>query len=813
MALQTTGRVPARLGFWTALGLVLAVVRPAGADPTHGRPGMLDITGAVVVTAPDLSGPERKTVGMLVDEVEKRTSVRWALAEGAPREGPAIFVGSAESLARIAPRHLSRPDAGAGRQRPEGYRIRADKSGPTVVVAGNDDRGVLFGVGRLLRELRMSQGRVLVTEGFAVESSPRLALRGHQLGYRPKTNSYDGWDLPQWEQYIRDLAVFGTNAVELVPPRTDDDADSPHFPRPPLEMMVGMSRLLGEYGLDVWVWYPAMAKDYAMPETVESELKEWGAVFEKLPRLDAVFVPGGDPGHTRPTVLMAFLEKVAAVLRRHHPKAGLWVSPQGFNREWLDEFLGVLRTEPAWLTGVVYGPQIRVGPAELRAAVPSRYPLRLYPDITHSLQCQYPVPDWDLAFALTEGREVINPRPTGQAAISRATHELSAGFLTYSEGCNDDVNKTIWSGLGWDQGADVVELLRQYARYFIGSRLEEGFAQGLLALERNWQGPLATNRSVETTLSQFQDMERTASPRERLNWRFQQALYRAYFDAYVRDRLLNETALEAEAHRELRRAAEVGSLTAMRRAQDVLDRAVISPVSRDRKARVEALAEALFQSIRMQLSVPRYGAIAVGRGANLDMIDVPLNDRRWLTRRFDALRTLADEDERREEIGAILRRTDPGPGGFYDNFGDPTRQPHLIRGPEFERDPAFLRSALVGFGQRPEWPMAWRRNAQSLNDAPLKAHYEGLDHTARYRVRVVYTGDTFNTRMRLEADGQEVHPLIKKPLPVRPMEFEVPAGATEDGEVTLTWTQEAGRGGNGRGCQVSEVWLVRATSN
>ena len=35
-------------------------------------------------------------------------------------------------------------------------------------------------------------------------------LRGHQLGYRPKTNSYDAWTPAMWEQYVRDLVVFGT---------------------------------------------------------------------------------------------------------------------------------------------------------------------------------------------------------------------------------------------------------------------------------------------------------------------------------------------------------------------------------------------------------------------------------------------------------------------------------------------------------------------------------------------------------------------------------------------------------------------------
>jgi hypothetical protein len=63
--------------------------------------------------------------------------------------------------------------------------------------------------------------------------------------------------------------------------------------------------------------------------------------------------------------------------------------------------------------------------------------------------------------------------------------------------------------------------------------------------------------------------------------------------------------------------------------------------------------------------------------------------------------------------------------------------------------------------------------------------------------------------MALEADGIEVHPWIAKPDPVRPVEFDVPAKATADGRLTLTWRQEPGRGGNGRGCQVAEVWLLR----
>ena len=98
---------------------------------------------------------------------------------------------------------------------------------PLVAIVGNDARGLLFGVGRLVRALRLAPGRVKLPESLNLASAPKYPLRGHQLGYRPKTNSYDAWDLPQWDRYIRELALFGTNAIELIPPRSDDAAYSP----------------------------------------------------------------------------------------------------------------------------------------------------------------------------------------------------------------------------------------------------------------------------------------------------------------------------------------------------------------------------------------------------------------------------------------------------------------------------------------------------------------------------------------------------------------------------------------------------------
>ena len=218
-----------------------------------------------------------------------------------------------------------------------------------MVVAGNDARGVLFGVGRLLRCLHTDRQSVAVPADLNLATAPHSPIRGHQLGYRPKTNSYDGWDVAQWEQYIRDLAVFGANSVELIPPRSDDAADSPHFPLPPMQMMIAMSRLLDSYGMDVWVWYPAMDPDYSDPKTVDFGFAS-GARYSGRCRASTRLRSGGDPGHTEPRVLMNLLAKQAKCFTSI-TQAGIWVSPQGLSQEWLETFWRFLTGAPVLAEG------------------------------------------------------------------------------------------------------------------------------------------------------------------------------------------------------------------------------------------------------------------------------------------------------------------------------------------------------------------------------------------------------------------------------------------------------------------------------
>lgn len=279
----------------------------------------------------------------------------------------------------------------------------------------------------------------------------------------------------------------------------------------------------------------------------------------------------------------------------------------------------------------------------------------------------------------------------------------------------------------------------------------------------------------------------------------------------MRSRLLSETAIEERALDRLRSIAPGESRRALADATAVLGEANVKPAA-EWRLRVYTLAEALFQTIRQQLSVGRYRAIAVGRGATLDSFETPLNNAGWLLPRFAEAAAMEKEEDRLAAIDRILRWTDPGPGGYYDDLGNPGMQPHLVTGLPFAEDPQRFKSTLTGFGYRPDWRLSWMTHAESFWETPLRMRYTGLDPAARYRVRVLYAGDIFsmNTLITLTAnDRLQIHPPTRKPSPLQPLEFDIPAAATAGGTLTLTFTGPEGIGSAGRGVQVAEVWLMR----
>lgn len=778
----------------------------------------LDFSRAVVFVPKHFSGPAAKAVEVLIDEIYKRSGIKLPCQHNWPDEASCVIaVGTVADRPKMLEKGhfkilpLSEPGV-------EGFQLRTiPGSNPACLIFGTDDRGVLYGVGKLLRNLRFSPGKISLPRTLNVCETPKSKIRGHQLGYRNINNTYDAWSAAQYDQYIRELALFGANSIEFVDPDDRNFRKYPLMKLSPHAMLKANSQSCADYGLDVWIWYPISAKDLNSPKMTQHRLQQREDTFRQLPRLDAVFVPGMEHFDLPLPELFVFLEKMSHQLVKYHPRAKIWVSLQNSHAtsDWLAEFFEKLNQQPDWLGGVVYGPWISISLPEVRRRLAPAIPIRRYPDIAHNRNCQYPVPGWDTAFELTQARESTNPRPRAMKKIHNALDEFAIGSIGYSDGINDDVNKFIWLAQEWNPATEILTTLREYARFFISESFTEGVAQGLLAEEKNWQGPLISNPQVPVTLKQWQQMEQSAGPAVLANYRFQMGLIRAYYDAFLQQRLIYETALQNQAESALVLAPKIGANASIQQAEKIFRQAVKSPVAGALRQRCLDLADSLHRSIGAQLTVEKHGASAVNRGAYVSTIDVPLNDVFWYVWHFEKIKNMLDPDAQLAALERLLNRTNPGPGGFYRNLGNSADWQKTVPPELWATDPGTFTIPRVNFGlglpeetvtweghSGPSCPLAWATLATGLYEQPLKMKFENLDSTAAYRIRMVYSGQ-FRSQMRLSAGKYEVHPLLQTGMqPV--YEFDLPRAATATGAVTLTWQSPDGE----RGAQVAEMWLI-----
>ena len=144
------------------------------------------------------------------------------------------------------------------------------------------------------------------------------------------------------------------------------------------------------------------------------------AFYSQVKRLDGVFVPGGDPGNNHAAVLLPFLEKMAALLARHHPHAKIWLSLQHHLNTPEDAKLvyDYLETKSHLVWRARHGarqPRYGIDPPPSSKAVP----VALVPG--HYTLCSLSVsrPLDGPGNRLTLGREPVNPRPVDYTDIYR----------------------------------------------------------------------------------------------------------------------------------------------------------------------------------------------------------------------------------------------------------------------------------------------------------------------------------------------------------------------------------------------------------
>jgi len=755
------------------LFIILFMVHLLAACKTTEKNNLENVT--IIVSGNEYYDYQKTVAGVIADEVNRRTGFNWTSAPNSSNNEHTITLSIDKSLSI----------------KPEGFHLKIENREDiyTTEISSSDKRGLLFGTGEFLRLLEWEAGVAHVPDKVDIISSPEYPIRGHQFGYRNTANSWDSWTVEQFDQHFREQMLFGANSFENIP--FQDPASSVHFKVLPEEMEIHLSEICEKYDADYWVWTPA-SFDLKNEKLRQEAIDRHEAFYARCPRLDNVFFPGGDPGDNHPSEVLPFLNEISSILHKHHPDAGMWISLQGFNREKAEYFFAYLKeNDPDWLRGLVYGPSSPPIDIE-RKHLPEKYMHRSYPDITHTVRCQYPVIRWDQAFALTLGRECTNPQPLHYAGIHNRDAVFSDGFIAYSDGTHDDVNKVLWSQLGWNPENDPRKIIVEYCRFFFGANVAQKAADGIFALEQNWTGPVMGNEVIGETLSLWKKLE-TENPRLAENWRWQQLVMRAYYDAYIQERLAYEKCLETEAYEILANAKTLGADEAMKEALIHLQKAENELVGQDLKQKIVQYGKDLFKSVGAQTSVPMYNASGFERGAVLDFIDYPLNNIWWLEDKFKEIKELTSEEEKLEKLEFIRTYENPGEGSFYDNISSADAR-HVIS----ETDDA------IDYLWENDGISRKRLSTQLFQFSPV-LEYDELDPDADYLIRVTGYGEAL-----LRANEERLKPSRYEKGFEQFKEFPLPKELIKDGRLRITFDRPDEDHLNWRKqSRVTDVWILK----
>ena len=531
----------------------------------------------------------------------------------------------------------------------ENFSIEHEKE--KITVTAHRLRGLIYGYSVFLRKCRVIDGELVLTKDISGKYSPYMPIRGHQLSYTDMNNTYETWGEKQYERYIRDLMMFGTNTVEAC---LGDDEKHTDLMKYSFEEITKIKSQICER-LDInFSIFCAYAKRLSDEESSDY----FCGCCHNIPKFNFYFPPGGDPGDLQAEDFFVRCKKIKKDLQKEFPDIELWPSAQAPHQyaDWGKRFIKEMAKMPEEIDGLIYGPNHPFTLDEMRRFVDVKYPIRYYPDICHNLRCEIPVhfdrDDWHYAYAATLSREAINPRPSEYRLIHRLTKQYVCGSVSYSEGVNDDVNKFVFGALDFDPDADLREILRDYARAFFYGEDCEKIVDVIFGMEQSWNGDPAENWSVENVYRALIEMK---SDKLMKNWRYVLFLFRASCDKIVRDRRIFELDLIDDARTQIRK----GNIEL---AKEILS-TDFDEEYKDLRAELFPLAEKLFNLIGMQLDVEHFGGMNVERGCVLDTIDMPVTDRNYL---FNKIKSHPDSDY----LAEIFDRNRVEKDEYYFSFAE-----------------------------------------------------------------------------------------------------------------------------------------------
>jgi len=178
----------------------------------------IEASRIAIILPEDADDVELRVANVLQERILKRSDVSVEITRGETKKADlCIYLGRLRREGTLDKLCTATGVKLPGKQRPapEGFTAkRVQIAGtPSVLAVGADNRGTLYAVGEILRQLTLNPRSVSLDE-FDVSTAPAYRYRGfsaNQGGTMMSVTKARAWSQEEWQHYVLEMALAGAN--------------------------------------------------------------------------------------------------------------------------------------------------------------------------------------------------------------------------------------------------------------------------------------------------------------------------------------------------------------------------------------------------------------------------------------------------------------------------------------------------------------------------------------------------------------------------------------------------------------------------
>ena len=798
-----------------------------------------------IVVGEQADDVEQKVAHLLKDRINEKSAIRISIGKVPENEGLNIVLGRPdhhERLNNLFEQHRipMLTDLAPG---PEGFLLRK-LDAQTLIAAGIDDRGCLYVVGELLRQIGYKEDQISIPNDLNIRTAPAFEIRGTQFGQSgvaKRLAKVRDWTEEETQRVILDYALAGANIFSVKSGPMYDFIKSYG-----LMTQSGFgANTAPEIEDESWKASESIGRTGYVCLSVEAArdymLQKFEAFAKEMPSHDLLKFHGGDGGGCEcdrcDPYGLTFIELVgemAEILHKYHPETKVYFTNQKFDNADDNAIFNYLNEKPRdWLWAWGYGPgsdatswqpghrqthrmdlfkypgfgPYGLYPLEIVKQMPARHKLVYYNEITHWKYAQhayiqmYPRADKNGDLPPHWGHDIYERRPDQYLTMvynrqtffvwPRSYHRVfndlmryGVGDITHSSGHHDHFNQWMWQRLLWAPRTSVEDVVDEYCRAWFGPEAAPYMAEAIFQLEENLEEIPEMPLPEKYGILNYYELTKKAGEAMPGLWMENNWLWRMYMQKGALDRYVQLAVIE-----QLKIEGQVRDLVSESLENKLADSSIKKAL--DLIAVGPELTTEMEELINEATKLGKESNELFGvRNDGLYNLEHDFIGLGWTKRQL--IRALEVKGKTRKEfLSMIINYTNPGEGGFYDNLGTANHAPNVVAGYPYDHGQPYVSEMLSEENLPSQRSMYFTQEEEQ----GVTLHYKGLDPKARYSLRLSLVRPWFQERyaMRMNQKSQSIYAddyLLAKDveLPLQMSDFftyKIPASVTRDGELII----------------------------